>query len=312
MGNRPMVSVIMPVYNAERTLERSLRSLMGQTMADLEIILVNDGSTDGSENVLNRYREDDRIRIAQLNHVGVSAARNYALEMSRGKYIGFCDADDTAASEYYAVLTGMLEKTEAKAAVCEYAESGSEDFAFESPENDMTLLTAGEGLEKLTRGEGGFRSYLWNKLFCRELFEGIRFPEDRRNEDQFVTWRLLERADYVVWTAWRGYCYYRLPESLTNGEWDSLAVDYLDAWKEIHAFCGKNYPELTVNTADQITSAAIYTLGWLKKQGKQEPEIRDIMRSAVKEYGKHYGTSGIAPVTAKRRLAAFLIRHSLM
>ncbi len=295
------------------TLERSLRSLLGQTLKDLEIVVVDDGSTDGTPEILRRLAgEGGRIRAVRVENGGVSAARNRGLEECRGSFIGFCDADDTAAPEYYETLTGLIAGTGAKAAVCEYAESAEADFAFEKPGGEKTLMTAGEAMEKLTRGEGGFRSYLWNKLFRRELFDGIRFPPERRNEDQFITWRLLERAEYVVWPPWRGYCYYRLEESLTNGKWDTLAVDYLEAWKEIHTFCEKACPELTKNTADQITSAAIYTLGWLKKQGKQNPELREIMRQAVKEYGAGYGRSGIAPVTAKRKLAAFLIRHSLM
>ncbi len=310
---RPLVSVLMPVYNAEKTLERSLRSLTGQTLEDIEIILVDDGSTDGSPEIIRRFAEEDgRIRTVRVKNGGVSAARNRALEMSRGTWIGFCDADDTVAPAYYETLLGMVDGTEAKAAVCEFAESAEEAFVFDPPEEKKTLMTAGEALEKLTRGEGGFRSYLWNKLYRRELFEGIRFPEERRNEDQFVTWRVLERAEYVAWMPWKGYCYFRLPESLTNGKWDTLAVDYLEAWKEIHAFCEKEYPALCANTSDQIVSAAIYTLGWLKKQGKQAPELREAMRRAVKEYGREYGRSGIAPVTAKRKLAAFLIRHSLL
>ncbi len=116
-----MISVIVPVYNTEKYLERCIDSLLEQTYSDLEIICVNDGSSDSSGDILEQLaKKDKRVKVIQLHRQGVSVARNTALEYAHGEYIGFVDSDDYVAPDYYEKLKGPFENNEVDMTTCTY------------------------------------------------------------------------------------------------------------------------------------------------------------------------------------------------
>lgn len=123
MDDEILVSVIMPVYNAKKWLDRSIASLLNQTIRNTEIIIINDGSVDGSEYVLEKWQAADRcIRYVNRENKGVSATRNEGIRLARGKYICFADADDYVESDMLRQMTSTLERTGAPCAICNYYE----------------------------------------------------------------------------------------------------------------------------------------------------------------------------------------------
>ena len=187
-----MISVIVPVYNVEPYLPECLDSILGQTCRALEIILIDDGSTDGSSQICEAYRERDaRIRVFREENRGVSAARNLGLDNASGEWIMFVDADDYVSPDYCALpLQTALEQ-------------GADLVTFEAKRvgwpterkdkaRPTGVLTCHEAVEF-------GRPAPWDKLYRRELFREIRYPEGRLGEDIATIYRVICAANRIVW-----------------------------------------------------------------------------------------------------------------
>lgn len=175
------LSIIVPVYNADKYLEKCLDSLVNQTMDDYEVILVNDGSKDSSQSIIDSYvnQYPELIRTVTVENGGQGRARNIGIDMARGAYIGFVDSDDWVASDMFEKLYTAVVEDDADMAVCDTVQcfdDGSEVYLPMSRfESAMEITTA-----------------VWNKLFKKELVEGIRFPEGLWYEDaEFVIKTML-------------------------------------------------------------------------------------------------------------------------
>ncbi len=304
------VSVIIPVYNGEKYLEECLHALLSQKEALEEIILIDDGSTDESGAIADRYAEEYfSVKVIHQKNRGVCAARNRGIREATGDFIGFCDQDDTVSPEYYSVLSGMLTDSGADIAVGNFRKIDmefAEAEAASSADFQEHTCTGKEALGRLVRGEGMFRSYVWNKLYRSELFREIWFPEDRSLEDQFVTYRLFAACRKVAYTEWAGYYYRPNLESLTNRNWHRIGMDYVDAWNQIRVFCRERYPEFLEDAEAQLVSASVYTLRRMGKSGSQGD--RKKLRDYIVEYSDRYGRSRLSAATGKRKLLVFLYR----
>jgi glycosyltransferase involved in cell wall biosynthesis len=181
-----LISIIIPVYNAAKYLERSLGSVLKQTYRNLEIITVDDGSKDDSLKLLNSFAaSDSRVKVIHKENGGSSSARNAGLKISTGEYIGFIDADDYIEYDMYENLARLLDE-DPKADV-------SQILSCEENENGELIKAFGDGFtdEEQQTGRDFFRALLLHrgdssfctKLFRREFFEGFSFPEGRLKED---------------------------------------------------------------------------------------------------------------------------------
>ncbi|MBQ6372862.1 MAG: glycosyltransferase family 2 protein [Clostridia bacterium] len=187
-----MISVIVPVFNVEPYLSRCLDSLLAQDLRDIEIIVVDDGSTDGSPAICDAYRDcDARIRVFHTQNRGLSAARNLGIGNARGEWVMFVDSDDW-------VEPGFCQ-TPYRAAV----ESGADlvIFGFTVFKEDGRIDTKGFRMEAPVPPQAAVEfgiNAAWNKLYRRALFDGIRYPEGRLFEDALTTYRLVYRAHRIA------------------------------------------------------------------------------------------------------------------
>ncbi len=191
-----MVSVIIPVYNSEQFLDRCLKSIISQTLQDIEFIVINNGSNDGSLDICNKYAAlDTRIKVVTKQHGGVASARNLGLDKAKGDYIGFVDSDDNISPDMFEKMLGLLNSHQADIAVCnaEHAKEINSEI-----EQGITLYEHDDIFFKLL--ENKMSSHLWNKLFKAELFDGLRIPEDDIAGDLSVMHILFDRAKRVVTT----------------------------------------------------------------------------------------------------------------
>jgi len=202
----PKISIIIPVHNAEKYLDQCMESILSQTYHALQIICVNDGSSDGSLDVLEQYaKADSRITVESQSNHGVSAARNRGLEIAAGEYIGFVDSDDWIEPTMFDTLLTALLRKEADMAVCSVTQHDddkkSEPMARRSFPNQSFLepTECPEFVHRFTKGEFDFAN--WNKLFRRSIIENhkIRFnPDLHIGEDFLFNLRYITHARSFV------------------------------------------------------------------------------------------------------------------
>jgi glycosyltransferase involved in cell wall biosynthesis len=214
----PLISVIVPVYNAEKYLAHCVESILAQTHSALEVILVDDGSADRSGAICDWYAEqDNRVRAIHKANAGVSAARNDGIEAARGDYIAFCDNDDFYTPVMLRRLLEMCVDNDCAIAQCR-CERGSAERLPTPPPEPVRVLDSRQMLESFYTEA---TIYIWDKLFRRDVFAEVRFPVGSyTGEDLAVVHRLLWAAGRVAVTREKLYYHYRNPESVMNSGFD--------------------------------------------------------------------------------------------
>ena len=219
-----LLSVIIPVYNVAGTLKRCVDSVLAQGVDGMEVILVDDGSTDASPQICDEYAEKG-VRVLHQPNGGLSEARNAGISVARGRYITFVDSDDYLSSETYPELLRLAETTGAD--ILEYSltrqlRKGSAAFTLpDSVYQDMTAYWL--------EAEAYAHTYACNKIYRRELFSAVRFPKGRRFEDVPTLWRLIHVARRVVTTSKGCYHYTLNPDGITQKADGEAYRDLLDA-----------------------------------------------------------------------------------
>lgn len=211
------ISVIVPVYNVERYLRDCLDSVLGQTYTNLEIILVDDGSTDGSSALCDEYgRLDRRVHVIHKVNGGLSSARNAGLDVATGELIGFIDSDDWVEPQMYELLYKGMNETFADVSVCGVTKIyPTSEKAQNFPRR--RIYSRRKALFELVNSQD-LESFAWNKLYKRGLFDEVRFPEGRIFEDLITLPKLFNQVGRVVHLNECLYNYRRNDESIL-GTW---------------------------------------------------------------------------------------------
>lgn len=228
----PLVSVIVPVFNIHAYVDACVESLLRQTYTDLEIILVDDGSVDGSAEQCDAYvYRDSRVQVIHQENGGPSTARNTGLDHARGEYIAFVDGDDVVSSYYVDELYQLLMRHHADIAACAFVRGKDVELQrYESEDawhrDEHALWEVCMDAEKMLRKwHGGYKQYetvVWNKLYHKSIFNGgqdkcrIRYPSHRRDEDIVVSHLLIQNAERIALTSKQLYYYRNRPGSLTD------------------------------------------------------------------------------------------------
>ena len=192
------ITVIVPVYNVEKYLDRCMESILAQTYTKLEIILVDDGAADSSGAICDSYaQKDERVQVIHKENGGLSSARNAALDIAQGEYIGFVDSDDYISVDMFEKLYQACVQYESEIAICcHYTERGDRLLIEEPIVDESIQYTGVEALELLIRDQG-IRNYAWDKLYKASLFQSIRYPDGRNYEDIATTYLLFYRAKRI-------------------------------------------------------------------------------------------------------------------
>lgn len=245
-----LLSVIVPVYNIEDCLERCVNSIRSQTERNLEILLVDDGSTDGSGALCDRLaKEDGRIRVFHKENGGSSSARNLGIERARGEWLGFVDSDDWIDPEMYALLLQEAAGRGADIAQAsrdEIDEDGNRRPDVCAPPEAVTFCPAEDFLRELLlhRGDCSFCT----KLVRRSLFVGKRFPEGRLNEDfRLLVEMLAEGAGVCILPQQMYHVFYRLGSNTRKKDPDDFSrvfLDIVDNADFVEELVGRRYPQL--------------------------------------------------------------------
>lgn len=229
-----LLSIIVPVYNVEKYLRRCLTSIINQTYINLEIILVDDGSTDKSGNICDEFAEkDSRITVIHKKNEGVSVARNIGLDIAKGDYIGLVDSDDYIKADMYTNLLELIMTSDSDMAVCNFSyvdENGNllEKRNLSSPIRNECLDVA----RYLRRWHGDYGWYYvtpFNRLYKKEVFDNLRYPIGIRFEDEFIMHYLVYRCRRIICTKECLYYYVQRPDSFMRKKDNYSIMDYGDA-----------------------------------------------------------------------------------
>ncbi|WP_303973522.1 glycosyltransferase family 2 protein [Streptococcus merionis] len=201
-----LVSLIVPIYNEERYIEKCLDSLLNQTYDNFELLLINDGSTDRSGFICDRRAEKDhRIRVFHKAHEGKAAANNFGLDRIKGEYVGFVTGHDWVDEHYLESLVAALLEHQAEIAISGYirfSDERSTFLFFDTLATESGLLSKETLLERVYAQSQPVEETItasWGKLFKASLFEHVRFPSGREDSDQFTTYKLYLLAKTITY-----------------------------------------------------------------------------------------------------------------
>lgn len=280
----PLISVIVPVYKVEPWLERCVDSIRNQTYSNLEIILVDDGSPDKCGEICDRIAlEDDRIKVIHRENGGLSAARNTGLDHCKGEYVGFVDSDDVIHPEMYYRLYRDLSDKGTRLAFCQPLMCYDSRVSFPSPEAGAECLPGQDVIrESLTRI---MWFSAWTKLYHRSLFDGIRYPEGRINEDYPVTMRIFDRCDRIVVDYNKLYAYCKRGGSITTSPVSERSFDQVVSAEESYLFIRETHPDCSALAARILMASCLGLL--LKTDGalsKQFEAKRNCVFGVIQKY----------------------------
>lgn len=277
-----MISVIIPVYNAEAGLERMLDGLQKQSCRDFEAILVDDGSSDSSAEICRRFQQNDgRFKYFHQQNAGVSAARNAGLNLSRGEFVAFSDADDVIDENYLEALANAVK--DADIAVCDViAETeGRETDRFSA---GNSVLDRDEALcELLSRRK--INSGPCAKLYRKSLVENIRFPEMKTYEDILFNLEAFSKAEKVKSTCETGYHYIQNSLGAMSTENRNPSCDVVIASRKIMDFF-KSEPQLDSMCVYITLSYLLQCAAPQVKKGEKGGLVREtelLFRSSIRQ-----------------------------
>lgn len=273
----PLISVIVPVYHVEAWLERCVNSIRNQTYCNLEIVLVDDGSPDKCGEICDRLAfEDNRIKVFHRKNGGLSAARNTGLDHCEGDFVGFVDSDDVIHPEMYSRLYRDVAEYGTKLAFCQPLVCYDSEVVFPSAEADSESVSSYDVMRKSLSDLIWFSA--WTKLYHRSLFEGLRFPEGRVNEDYPITMRIYDRCDRIVVNHNKLYAYCKRRGSITTTPLNERSFDQVLSAEEVHAFIRETHPEYSCFSARILLSSCLGLL--LKTDGAYANEF-EVKRNDV-------------------------------
>ncbi len=249
MEDHGLVSVIMPVFNVAPYLVEALDSVVNQVYTNLEIILIDDGSTDGSGAICDRYEKTDkRIRVLHQKNKGLSAARNAGLDIMNGIAVAFLDSDDAYEPVFISSMMDMMIQEGADLVVCGFSlhnTTGKMTEPNQSKDSSNTMRYVYDRNDALRAfADGTIHHVAWNKLYKKELWSTIRYPEGHVYEDVNTTYRIINACNAVCVSDKRLYRYRKREGSITAVSSQSNIRDRMEAQSDFMSFMTSNMPEI--------------------------------------------------------------------
>lgn len=241
---KELISVIIPCYNVEKYIDRCVESVLNQTYRNLEIILVDDGSTDSTGKICDRYSQTDRrIRVVHQKNGGLSSARNTGLKVATGMYIGFVDSDDWIERDFYSYLFDLMNRYRVDIAQCAYfLTDGRTKFSEFGEEIKKVNQDELMNIFFRTKGEAS-NSSVWNRLYKHDVIRGIAFPDGYVNEDVFFSYFVFLRTNDAVISNQPKYNYFINSEGITRGALRKQDLSLYYVWDKVIEDARKNNPQ---------------------------------------------------------------------
>ncbi len=310
---KPLISVVIPVYNVESYLRRCLDTVLAQTYQNIEIIIVDDGSTDSSGRICREYAsKDSRIVVIRQENGGLSSARNTGIHYAHGRFITFIDSDDTVQKDMIVYLYHLISIFKCSMSLCclttVFTASGK-------------IKKSGNGQECRINAHDAIESMLYHgfvdtsacaKLYDISLFATIRFPERKLFEDIGTTYKLFIKSGYIACGFKNKYNYFVRQNSIVTRTFSKEKLDLLEMTDTMANRVLDLYPDLKKAVLRRQVYARFSTLNQMITHGGWHafPGQRMSMITYIKKYGKHLLYDPKVPNRDKMAILALLISPS--
>ena len=299
----PLISIIVPVYNAEQYLEKCVNSIINQTYTNLEIILVDDGSPDNCGTICDEWaKKDSRIKVIHEKNSGQSIARNAGLDNATGEYVGFIDSDDTVEPEMFEDLYNAIDGVDL--AICGHSLVYEDKVESVSTGNIIELDK--EGLWREVFGK--LNNAVWNKLFKRELINDLRFDlRFAHGEDLIFNLLYLEGAKTGRLVDKALYNYYKRNDSITTGKFTSRKLLEVDSKEEALSLIRKLYPSMERTALKYCFRARMNVMRHIYKEKLQNNYKQQLRQFKQYVCDNYKGIKG--ELRKKERIEFFAFKH---
>lgn len=228
-----LISIVIPVFNVEKYLDKCIDTVCNQSYQNIQIILVDDGSTDNCGSICDKAaRKDKRITVLHKTNGGLSDARNCGIDIANGKYITFIDSDDYISKDYVDYLYNLIKKYDAKISICGHVKTKSETENARQSNPTEECFGKEKALEEMLYARK-FSTSAWGKLYLTELFEDVRYPLGKFSEDMFTTYKVIAKADRIVYGSQICYYYLRRNGSILVSQFSEKHMDVLDGLNQL-------------------------------------------------------------------------------
>lgn len=246
MKKEPLISIIVPIYNVKEYLNRCIDSILNQSYHNLEIILVDDGSTDGSGKIIDSYSvSDKRIVIIHKKNGGLSDARNFGIEIATGEYFLFVDSDDWISKEYVETLLMLALKYDSDLVIGKIRKTFGNKVI-----NDKQMILCEEKSKEETLKkillQDGIDVSACAKLYSRNIFKQIRYPKGKLYEDFYIFGDIIESANKILITSYSGYYYFIRSGSIMQSSFNSNRLVLVEKAEEYVNYFDEHYPNLHI------------------------------------------------------------------
>lgn len=278
-----MISILVPVYNAEQYIKRCIDSILAQTYTDFELVLLDDGSKDNSGTICDEYAaRDSRTRVIHTSNKGVGFARNRLIEAANGEYICFVDSDDYIEHNMLEILHNNIIQYNADIALCgirilfpKIVRSSNDD------PSEQRLLNKKEAVGELI-DNWKITCSTWSKLYKTELFEGVRYAEIAAFEDMLTTYKLFEKSNAIVYDGRLLYNYINTPNSLMRTKFNPQHFAELEALKKMTENIGASYPDLVPKLRINELKTKVYICNRIISESPEMQQLYNDMAAEIK------------------------------
>lgn len=233
--SKDLISVVVPIYNVEKYLKECVDSILNQTYKNLEILLIDDGSTDSSGNIAENYmQKNKKIKTFHKKNGGLSDARNYGINHARGKYICFIDSDDYVKEDYITTMYENLKKFNTKISACGICYLYGDRIIKEVNFKNIKKLYLGEEAQIYLNIIGFYNVSVCNKLFDINLFKNIKFPKGLKSEDWYIMYKLIELSGSIYYDSNSKYIYRQRDGSITKSS--TANIDSIKAAENVYQY----------------------------------------------------------------------------
>ena len=286
---KPLISVIIPVYNVQKYLERCLQSVADQDYQNIEVLVIDDGSTDQSRTICDQWAEKDtRFSIYHKKNGGLSDARNYGLDRCVGEYISFVDSDDYLEPTCISYLYELIKCSP----YCKVSQANHKIICGEKTrinyKGDQDFILSQHDAAEAVLFHDRVDVSAWGKLYHRSIFDNLRYPIGRLFEDTYIFGEVLLNTSNYAYGHIPQYNYAKNPDSIVNRAFTEKNLEYIESSKQMTDQLENAFPNLKIGCLRRINHARLSVLRYMKNCDVKYLAKREELRRLVLEESKGY------------------------